>query len=102
MGISEVAKLQCTSIRKVPGGKTVKVDLTVINDLIIDVVISGDFFLYPEEAIHDIESSIRNKTLDEAIKELNKFKESVEFLGTSVDDIINLIIEAYNSCTRGD
>jgi len=101
VGVSEVVEVQCTSIRKAPGGKTVKVDLTVVNDLIINVVISGDFFLYPEEAIHDIEASIRNRTLNDAIKELNRFKGSVEFLGTSMDDIINLVIEAYNSCTKG-
>ena len=43
---------------KVPGGKLVKVDFTVDGDTLQDVVVSGDFFLYPEETLEDIRASL--------------------------------------------
>ena len=43
---------------KVPGGKLVKVDFMVRDDMLRDVVVSGDFFLYPEETLEDIRASL--------------------------------------------
>lgn len=91
----------CTSTKKVVGGKSVKVDLEVVNGLIVNAVVSGDFFLYPEEAIHEIESSIRGRTLEEAIREVSRFRSSVEFLGVTIDDVVHTIKEAYRRCTEG-
>lgn len=44
---------------KTPGGKLVRVDLEVANGLLRDVVVSGDFFLYPEEALDAITGSLQ-------------------------------------------
>lgn len=93
--------MQCSSIKKVVGGKTVKVDLEVSGKTIVNAVISGDFFLYPEDAIHEIESSIRGRTVEEVVKEINRFRSSVEFLGITLDDLIQVIIDAYKSCREG-
>lgn len=38
-------------VYKVPGGKLVAVEFAVQNGLLHDVVVTGDFFLYPEEAL---------------------------------------------------
>jgi len=85
-----------SAIRRVPGGKTVKVDLVVSDeDLIVDVVISGDFFLYPEEYIHLIEESIKGKSLVNAINKLNEFRDKVTLLGITLDDIADALKEAY-------
>lgn len=38
-------------VYKVPGGKLVAVEFTVVNSCLHEVVVTGDFFLYPEEAL---------------------------------------------------
>ena len=43
---------------KTPGGKLVRVDFNVRDGMLRDVVVSGDFFLYPEEALTDITRSL--------------------------------------------
>jgi lipoate---protein ligase len=43
---------------KTPGGKLVRVDFEVEEGLLRDVVVSGDFFLYPEDVLSDITSSL--------------------------------------------
>jgi hypothetical protein len=98
VGIPEVVFMKvCTSTKRV-GGKTVKVDIEVVNDTIVKVVISGDFFLYPEEAIHDIESRLTGRKVSEVASILDGFRGSVEFLGASIDDLVSAVIDAYTSC----
>ena len=55
---------------KTPGGKLVVVDFAVAQARLAEVVVSGDFFLYPEEALGDITGALeglasvaRNQTL---------------------------------------
>jgi lipoate-protein ligase A len=43
---------------KTPGGKLVRVDFDVRDGGLRDVVVSGDFFLYPDEALRDITGSL--------------------------------------------
>lgn len=43
---------------KTPGGKLVVVDFDVRDERFSDVIVSGDFFLYPEEALDAIVSAI--------------------------------------------
>ncbi|HEX5165229.1 MAG TPA: biotin--protein ligase [Thermomicrobiales bacterium] len=43
---------------KTPGGKLVVADFDVRDDAFRDVVVSGDFFLYPEEALDAIVGAI--------------------------------------------
>lgn len=38
-------------VYKVPGGKMVAVEFAVVDDHLHEVVVTGDFFLYPEEAL---------------------------------------------------
>ncbi len=67
-------------IYKVPEGKLLRIDIDIepdttesndgiikdINDSIIkDIKISGDFFIYPEESIELIESSLKNIKVSE-------------------------------------
>lgn len=55
---------------KTPGGKLVRVDVEVANGALRDVVVSGDFFLYPEEALEFIAGAldgIAAETSEEAI-----------------------------------
>jgi lipoate-protein ligase A len=43
---------------KTPGGKLVAVDFELADRRLRDVMVSGDFFLYPEEAIDSITSAL--------------------------------------------
>ncbi len=43
---------------KVPGGKLVVVDLEVVNGLLSQFRLAGDFFLEPEDALHAIDSAV--------------------------------------------
>ena len=43
---------------KTPGGKLVVADFNVRDDRFSDVVVSGDFFLYPEEALDAIVGAV--------------------------------------------
>lgn len=38
-------------VYKVPGGKLVAVEFAVVDNHLYEVVVTGDFFLYPEEAL---------------------------------------------------
>ena len=53
---------------KTPGGKLIAVDLDVVDGELRNVVVTGDFFLYPEEAFPILAGALENSplTLDEA------------------------------------
>lgn len=88
----------CSFVKRLSGGKTVKVDLEVIDGNIKDIVISGDFFLYPEEYIHVIESKLKGKNVSDITRILNEFKGVVEIVGASIEEFAETIIEAYKTC----
>src|SRR5919205_472974 len=50
---------------KTPGGKLIAVEFAVVEGHLRDVVVSGDFFLYPEEAL----PLLLNMALDEVLTE---------------------------------
>lgn len=52
---------------KTPGGKLVQVDFTIVDGLIQRPVISGDFFLYPDDALDPMTAALDGLavTLDE-------------------------------------
>ncbi|MBE0527122.1 hypothetical protein E4H12_04630 [Candidatus Thorarchaeota archaeon] len=54
---------------KVPGGKLVKVKLSIASEAIDQVRILGDFFLHPEETILAIEESLLGSKKDESLIE---------------------------------
>jgi lipoate---protein ligase len=49
---------------KTPGGKLVRVDFEIRDGALCDVVVSGDFFLYPEEALGDITAALEGAPTD--------------------------------------
>jgi len=49
---------------KTPGGKLVRVDLEVEDGALRDVVVSGDFFLYPDDALEAITGSLQVLSAD--------------------------------------
>ena len=49
---------------KTPGGKLVRVDLEVDDGALRAVVVSGDFFLYPDDALEAITGSLQGLSAD--------------------------------------
>ena len=45
-------------VRKIPGGKLLRITRQTEAGIIINVKIRGDFFLYPEESVEDIEKAL--------------------------------------------
>ena len=56
---------------KVPGGKLVEVKLDY-SDTIQNIQILGDFFLYPENALKDIEKALVNLRINESEESMAK------------------------------
>jgi lipoate-protein ligase A len=56
---------------KVPGGKLVVADLEVVDGALAQVSISGDFFLEPDEALLDINSSLTGLPADAGAADLS-------------------------------
>ena len=55
---------------KVPGGKLVAVDVSVIDNRLADVRVSGDFFLDPDEALPVIDRALGGVGIDTEVGEL--------------------------------
>jgi lipoate---protein ligase len=49
---------------KTPGGKLVVVDFAIDDGCLSRVMVSGDFFLYPEEALDDIAGVLNGLPVD--------------------------------------
>ena len=49
---------------KVPGGKLVVVDLNVVDNVITDFRLAGDFFLEPDDALEDINAAVNGLAAD--------------------------------------
>ena len=77
---------------KVPGGKLVVADFSVVDGLLADVQITGDFFLFPDHAIQTIATALNGGPADGEVGILAKrirtaIAPTVEMLGFGPDDI---------------
>ena len=88
-----------TAIRKIPGGKLIRVDVGY-QDSVEQVKITGDFFLFPDETLEQIEALLLGAKLplDDAalvqrIEELLRVNQA-ELMGLSPADIIATLEEA--------
>ncbi len=75
-------------VYKVPGGKLVAVEFAVMDDRLHDVVVTGDFFLYPEEALPVLSFAIEGApaTIDRealAVRIAAAIPDDVELVGAS-------------------
>ncbi|MFC5337049.1 lipoyl protein ligase domain-containing protein [Leucobacter denitrificans] len=77
---------------KVPGGKLVVVDFELVDGKISDFSLSGDFFLEPDEALHDINRAVEgmspNATIEEFADAIRKeLPSEVHLLGFTPDSV---------------
>ncbi len=96
MDIYEVRILnKRTFIRRTPGRKTLQIDIDC-DERINYILISGDFFAYPENFIDKLQEAITGKSISEAIETITLLYEKMkpELLGVSINDIIDVLREA--------
>ena len=90
---------------KTPGGKLVIVDFTVEDHRLREVMVSGDFFLYPEEALATIDAALEG--LDSSLSQ-DEYAErvrlqlgpDVSLIGTSPEGIAIAVRRALDGFTR--
>ena len=70
---------------KTPGGKLVMVDFDVHNGQLTNVVVSGDFFLYPEETLDTINAALEHSPASAGHSEI------VQLLNTAIPDDAELV-----------
>lgn len=76
---------------KVSGGKLVAVDLDVIDNKLSNVVVSGDFFLEPDDAILDVTAAIEGMAADSSAEAISQAvaqaTAGAQMIGFSPDDV---------------
>jgi len=79
---------------KARGGKLIRCTLTVKNNIIQTIQITGDFFLHPEEKILDLEKLLTGCQLTEVhiTSHLNQFFQDATVIGATPQDFLNLIM----------
>jgi lipoate-protein ligase A len=92
---------------KTPGGKLVAVDFRVVDNVLRDVAVTGDFFLYPEEALNDIAGALEAipATLTEreiAERVRRAMGDGTELLGSSPEAIATAVRRGLAKGGEGD
>jgi len=86
------------SVYKIPDGKLLRISLDYNdkNKKILGLLITGDFFVYPEEAIEILEKKLVNTTLNGKIlkdKINNVIRENkIEFIGLNTEGLVTGIM----------
>lgn len=84
---------------KVKGGKYIKCIIKIGEGKIKKIKFTGDFFMYPEEKIEEIEKKLEGVVLNE--KEigriLDEFFENVEIIGATKEDFLRVIMESNDN-----
>jgi lipoate---protein ligase len=84
---------------KTPGGKLIAVELDVVDGELRNVVVTGDFFLYPEEALPVLAGALENipASLDEASYVANirsALDSRAELVGSSPEALAEAVVRA--------
>lgn len=85
--------------RKIEGGKLVRVTPVFEGDVLKSVRITGDFFIYPEDSLLKIESSLAGTRMAELEQKLEKIcsSKSFECVGFTAGDLYEMLAEAYKA-----
>jgi hypothetical protein len=79
------------------GGKLIGVSFNYKNDIFSDVRIYGDFFVFPEEGIDNLEKSINQKSLPESLQLIDDFFSSgIRAYGITAEDLKEVFERAIN------
>ena len=74
---------------KVEGGKLLRIDVDIENDIIKEIKINGDFFMYPEEAILLIEEKLKGINKKEIKNKINEViaERKIKIIGFQAEDV---------------
>ncbi len=94
---------------KTPGGKLVAVEFRVDGGHLTDVTITGDFFLYPEEALSQLAASLEGASVGGGKPEFSRRvdelldlkKRDISLVGTSADAIATAVSRALSTAEGG-
>lgn len=86
---------------KVRGGKLVKCRFELKDGRIRGMKFTGDFFMYPEEKIEELEKMLEGKEAEEAGGIINEFFSGVKSFGVSADDFIEVFTTAIKNLKGG-
>ena len=92
---------------KVPDGKLVAVDLEVSDGRLTDVVVSGDFFLEPDDALDDIVQALNGLPHNSSVADLaaainTRLPEGTRMLGFSPEAVGIAVRRALGHATNWD
>jgi lipoate---protein ligase len=84
---------------KVPGGKLVVVDFEVIGERFANMCITGDFFVFPEDALSAVAKSLEGMPIDTPANDLQvhmnqAMGNDAELLGFGLIDVVAAIRRA--------
>ncbi|MDG6220237.1 MAG: lipoate protein ligase C-terminal domain-containing protein [Candidatus Thermoplasmatota archaeon] len=84
------------SVLKVHGGKLLKARVKVREHVIYGIVLTGDFFMYPEEALDKLEAKLvgLEPVQEKLLPEIEKFMAKYEVVGAKAEDFVELITSA--------
>ncbi len=91
--------------RKVTGGKLVRVEVLLTDERIESILLTGDFFLHPEDLIGEVEQilgqaklPLEKQKLAQAIDDLLRDR-SAQLIGAGAEDMVNTLEEAVLCAT---
>jgi len=102
MNNNSLFKMQSKSVYKIPNGKLLKIFLEFDENkkLIKNIIITGDFFAYPEEAIDILENELVNTSLkrNDLFEKINTviIKNKIEFIGLNAEGLTEGILRCFN------
>ncbi len=76
-------------------GKLIRIKARFEGRKIREIKITGDFFLYPEDEIEDIEKSLIDKKVDEVDGIIREKMKNLEYEGISPHELSTAIMEAW-------
>lgn len=90
------------SVKKVPGGKLIKIRLN-FSEKIDSIKLMGDFFLHPEDTVFELEKVLTGLNANESLEFYSSKLENVlhlnnaELFGISSNDLAETLMEAIKN-----
>ena len=87
---------------KVIGGKLIRAQVVVEDKIVTNVVITGDFFLHPEDGIENLEKElVMTKAEPETLRMniLNFFKRGYVMVGATPEDFAKVVLDAASQAS---
>ncbi|MBT6143367.1 hypothetical protein HOH51_02525 [bacterium] len=83
-------------VTKVPNGKLLKINLDLQDTRIQKISLRGDFFMYPEETITDLEDFLLGQSVDNNLSKLIEdflLENQVQVYGFTAQDLEDILMQ---------